>query len=606
VGAAHPSRRWAGLGWAGLGCTAKSGESSGEVNQAVVQDFVISVRAPKGVAATKPVILATTSLSLTPQSSVALPPSAPAPVVALGAAAQSVVGPDAKVGELWSRGPVDLRDRVTVQGKLHAAVVTLGNQVTVSGGFDRAPVFDPLNEVSWKVQWPTGAGPLVSLQPGATSAISPGLFGSVHVASGARLTLSSGTYYLSELVLEPQSVIELNQAAGPVTVYSAQRLIYRGTTVVTGGGTPDWLVGVLGQEDTVIEAAFTGALLVPNARLTLRGPGSPTLFTGFFFGKSVEVSPLVTVRYQAPNVILGAAGLGVGQCAALVAPRSDLTGQDQEIAFQRDIARYCSMVGATPTQIDIAARTNVDYAALAFSLAAEAITPARYLAVVRDRVRKERAAEDNATQADLISKTPDGDRDLVPDSQDACPDTPPLTATFDNGCTDPSVPDAPSASDVSRVLAHGGIAIDPRCSGAHPLPDAVAGAFYYPRKPERGTYILAGRVLNQPPACPIWYAFDIEATSPSGVVQVYPVVFAQQESATSLVGLGKPVPRGFIQFNPLPGDPGTRGVLGSAGGKGSVRFRVRTMNGGGMHSGWSEWKTTTQADCFALGFKCGQ
>jgi hypothetical protein len=100
--------------------------------------------------------------------------------------------------------------------------------------------------------------------------------------------------------------------------------------------------------------------------------------------------------------------------------------------------------------------------------------------------------------------------------------------------------------------------------------------------------------------------FDIEITPPTGDVVRYQTAFNAIEELTSLVSLGRPVPLGFIQFNPRPTDLGTRGLLAKVGGTGRVRFRIKTMNGGGMHSDWSAWKRTTRADCTALGFECAK
>ena len=143
------------------------------------------------------------------------------------------------------------------------------------------------------------------------------------------------------------------------------------------------------------------------------------------------------------------------------------------------------------------------------------------------------------------------------------------------------------------------------CSGAAVFPKPPAGAFYRPPQPEAGTFIFSGRVMNQPASCPVWYFFDIqELNAAGGLIQSYVVAFMDREESTALVGTSSTVPGGFIQFNPLPSDAGTRGLLGNAGGKANVRFRVRAMNGGGSRSDWSEWKETTNADCLALGFSC--
>lgn len=83
----------------------------------------------------------------------------------------------------------------------------------------------------------------------------------------------------------------------------------------------------------------------------------------------------------------------------------------------------------------------------------------------------------------------------------------------------------------------------------------------------------------------------------------YYVAFMDREETTALLGTPKPVPPGVIQFNASPTDAGSRGWLGQAGG-GRVRFRVRTMHGGGVYSPWSVWKLTSSADCAVLGFQC--
>jgi hypothetical protein len=89
------------------------------------------------------------------------------------------------------------------------------------------------------------------------------------------------------------------------------------------------------------------------------------------------------------------------------------------------------------------------------------------------------------------------------------------------------------------------------------------------------------------------------------VVQRYLTAFNATEEVTALIGTSTPVPTGYIQFNPKPGDPGTQGTLGNAGGT-YVRFRVAAMNGMGSLGSWSDWKFTTNDDCLALGFKCGE
>jgi hypothetical protein len=527
-----------------------------------------------------------------------------------GGAATSALGavgivsePDASLQDLWSAGPVILKDRTQVHGSVHAPSISLINGAAVNGTQDLAPKLAPANKLSWHVSYPAQTVGAVDVEPGLLQTIAPGRYDTVRVASRATLKLSSGSYYLSTLQLEPQAIVSLDQDKGPVIIYATQSVQLRGSFPPVVGTTPDVAVVYLGTSTVYLETPFSGTLIAPNANITLRSV-SPA-HEGFFFGNSLFVDPGAQVKYRPPLAILGAAaGTDLSTCASLVPPRSDLTGTAREVALQQDIARFCSMQGASLCSAQIAARTNVDEATIGLALSAEVITPAKFLAVIRDRIRKERAADEDPVLAQLMCNTPDQDGDLVPDSRDACPNTPPLTATFDNGCPDPSVPLAPSPQDVSTVFTHSGILLDPRCSGAFPLPDEVAGGFYYPSDRSRGDYIVAGRVVNQPVGCPVWYVFDIEVTPPTGPVVSYQAAFADTEEVTSLVGLGTPVPSGFIQFNPRPTELGTRGMLANVGGTGAVRFRVRSMNGGGMHSVWSNWKHTTNADCTALGFQC--
>lgn len=210
-----------------------------------------------------------------------------------------------------------------------------------------------------------------------------------------------------------------------------------------------------------------------------------------------------------------------------------------------------------------------------------------------------------ADRATRLCTATDSDGDWVPDTLDRCPDTPDLAATDDDGCPLTSLPPAPSADDVGRVFANMHLTINPKCQDA-PVPGRVpAGAFYWPAFRERGTYILSGTVQNQPPGCPVWYEFDIEEITGANAGLRYGIVFMDREANTNLVELGRPVPAGFIQFNPRPGDVGGRDRLATTGGVAGIRYRVRAVNGAGVRGAWSDFTISDKASCTALGFKCG-
>ncbi|MCW5812097.1 MAG: hypothetical protein KIT84_13820 [Labilithrix sp.] len=293
-------------------------------------------------------------------------------------------------------------------------------------------------------------------------------------------------------------------------------------------------------------------------------------------------------------------------CAAEVPVRTDLPEKERQLAYQIDIGSYCGAAGASTCTNRLIAQANVDYATAATQVVSGQMTPAMYLALSRDRTRKLRAAEKNAREAATLCSSRDEDGDWVPDSRDRCPSTPDLAPTDDVGCPLTAPPPGPSGEAVRRLLATYNIAVSPSCKGAY-VPERIpAGAFYYPSARDRGTYILAGAVRNQPAGCPVWYDFEIEEITGDFVGFRYNVAFLDSEAKTDLVDLGRPVPNGFVQFNPKPNDPVlSRARLGETGGRAGIRYRVRAVNGLGLRGIWSEWKTSDRSSCTALGFQCG-
>jgi hypothetical protein len=596
-------------GVAGLGCSSQRADRERPIraeDQAVTGPISLQIQTPNGVPSLAPVLLASSSMAIGAGARVAQPPSSAAPSLALGTAGVSTQ-PDAVLGEIWSRGPVDLRDRVQVRGRVHARVVTTGNGTVVTDGVDATPIADPLTTRTWTVQWPATPGPDAILEPDQSRTLAAGAFGTVRIASRARLALTAGTYYVQSLDVEPGAVVRLVQDTGPVVIYVADSVIYRGSFTTSNGAPPDLVLAAVAPTTVFVEAPFDGALLVPGGGIVLRQGAH----AGFFAARDITVDAHAEVRYRAPNALSSAIappGTSIQQCADLIQPDPGLSGPARDVAYQTAIARYCTLSGSGRTlcSASLAGRGNVEYALAALQLIHQSIDPAHYLAAVRDRSRKLQAARNDAAFAAVLCSGPDTDGDWIPDPLDRCPATPPLTATDDQGCPTGALPDAPSAVDVHTVLATINVPFRAACANASMPPRATAGAFYRPAQREKGVYILAARAAGQPPGCPVWYEFDIQETSPStgSAVLEYRVAFMDREASNDLVGLGQPVPALAIQFNPLPTDPGTRGQLGSAGGS-SVRFRVRAMNGAGQRSDWSDWRITTNDDCIALGFQCG-
>ncbi len=303
-------------------------------------------------------------------------------------------------------------------------------------------------------------------------------------------------------------------------------------------------------------------------------------------------------------------------CVEQIPPRTDLTGVALERWYQAEILRRCAARGDSACVQDLRGRVNLDYTSAALALASQSKTPAQYLALIRDRARKARAFETVAGRADALCAG-DTDGDFVPNGTDLCPSTPPLTPTNDSGCTDNTLPPAPSAEDVKNILDKMGFAFNAACSGTKILQQPSLGGFYWPSDTNRGVFVFSSRANDQVQNCPVWYVFDIEeivlSGSPRGfdILQRYQVTFKETEEATALMGTSSQVPSFAVQFQALPTDAGSRGRLGGTGlliklgGINGVRFRVKVLNGGGIQSAWSPWKITqTPGDCEVLGFDC--
>jgi hypothetical protein len=516
------------------------------------------------------------------------------------------VQPNATAGQIDSESPVTLLPNSHLLGGIRAPSTSVSPNAVVDGPIDSSTPLTPAQTWSFTVDFPAGDVGDVSVRPHDTATLGPGRYHNLTLSPHATLLLGSGSYYVDKLDLKPNSHTVLEQNAGATRLFVQQIASLAGDLGFPKGN-KGFVVAQVGASPVTVHLAFSGVLVAPNANLELADAGSA--HHGAFFAHSVKIGAKASVVYEPPNALVSLLfppGTDLQRCADLIRPREDLTGKDRDRPFQSDIAEFCTMVGADECATDLVARANVDFFMVAGALIGGTITPAQYLAVVRDRERKLRAARLDPSLAAALCAGPDSDGDWVPDASDNCPGTPELTQTDDHGCTDPNLPDAPSPDLVKQAFAASGLLFGGKCNGAMMLQRIPAGAYYRTDDPQLGSFILSGRVSNQPPGCPVWYFFDIEEYLPGTfqIVKRYQVAFKDTEEAAAFFGKALTVPPGFIQFHALPSDAGTRGLLGIAGPIRGLRFRVRAMNGAGMRSQWSAWKFTTNEECLALGFIC--
>jgi hypothetical protein len=265
---------------------------------------------------------------------------------------------------------------------------------------------------------------------------------------------------------------------------------------------------------------------------------------------------------------------------------STSTTRDEKL--QRDLA-FCASPGASYCEAMIVAQANGDRRAAVLRYLAGTFSTSQELAVNHDRTEKlDRAQRDPGLLAAICAG--DGDGDMVPDSTDACPDTPPLTATTDDGCTDPALPNGPDRRHVDAILAAMGVVHDERCNGAT-APATSGGRFLgsipvaivYCQVDSRGKKgLVLSAVTNQPPGCAHFYDLKVHVEKTDGT-SFDAFLTPRAETLTPLTGRSG---RAYAMLEFGPGDPGALGEWARA----DVAFvtaSVRGVNGSGLSSPWS-------------------
>lgn len=522
-----------------------------------------------------------------------------------------VLQPNALAGHVYSASSVILKPRSRLLGGIDALSVTIFSKAVVEGLVNEAPLPTPFQETEFSVEFPEAAQGNVMVSPHETRELLPERYGSVKVSPNATLQLMSGRYYIETLALQPQSRIELLQQTGPTYIFVKQAGIIGAALTFT----PDYRGFMLMQTAASpirVDTPFRGVLLAPGAELKLMSGDEP--HRGTFFARSILLDPKASVIYETPNPLVGVISppeQGLQECADSIRPRDDLSGEERERAYQADIARYCSMVGEDECMIDLITRMYADSFSAASRLAQRVFSPAEYLAITKDRARKQAAVEKNPHWCGKH----DSDGDYVPDDFDTCPGTPSLSPTDDRGCLDWTLPPAPTGEEFEEVLNSYYIMVHPACEGAGPL-YPLRPLFHKRSHPHGGPFwasLIHTRVANQPQGCPIWYQFDILRPTPSLPEDIrFSFFFQHSEEEEFLL---KPalmesqlIPAEAIQFIAYSTDDNSaRSALALT--PLYIRFywRVRALNGNGALSPWSEWWTgNTRQSCWSLGFDCSR
>jgi hypothetical protein len=273
-------------------------------------------------------VLAVTTGNLTLEQGVLLDDPSGHTTIGNAGSSQTQAGIDTVVGDRGGANP-NLQachgvprpaSQLTTVDVVSAARVSLEQGAEVTGGvlttslpseqsgakIDGAVTIQPgpfFTNLSWSVTFPATSAEL-EVDPGTTASLPPGAYDTVTVAQGATLMLTAGTYTFNSLSVDTGGTIQGNTASGPLVMYVQTSLHLYGS-IVPSGGPSTLLLGYAGTSSLILESAFSGTFVAPNAAVTLAslanaGPGQQALgHLGAFFASSLDVHQCVNVGHAA-------------------------------------------------------------------------------------------------------------------------------------------------------------------------------------------------------------------------------------------------------------------------------------------------------------------
>jgi hypothetical protein len=200
------------------------------------------------------------------------------------------VGNDGRSGAVLSVGPVRVLHRAIVSGSAtSASTVFKESDGTITGSINQnaTVVLPPLPALP---AFPPPTLGAFTVNSGTTQTRGPGSY-TTGTVNGGTLILTSGDYFFQNLILNAGSTIRVT----PTTRVFVQSSLFFNAPFRASSGTaiqPIFL-GFAGSNLSLL-AQFNGTLVAPNASVVF-GTGSGIVYTGSFFGRSLEVTPASTL-----------------------------------------------------------------------------------------------------------------------------------------------------------------------------------------------------------------------------------------------------------------------------------------------------------------------
>jgi hypothetical protein len=219
-------------------------------------------------------------------------------------------------GNITAGGNVTVGDRTRVQGDVTTAGVinrTASGGSVITGLAKEKAAYTPLTIATKTVATNTTN---VSIPPDTLNAtVNPGTYGTVTLGSRSKVTMSTGLYQMSQLIVEPDVTITFNMPTGPLDVRVASNLSFGDRVIIKLGATnaPGALAQFYSNQTTEVRVGIDIALLpvamaVPNGSIHVF---SRTNVIGSLQAKTVTMEPDTGVARVPADDWLGTGASGL-------------------------------------------------------------------------------------------------------------------------------------------------------------------------------------------------------------------------------------------------------------------------------------------------------
>ncbi|HEY4104954.1 MAG TPA: hypothetical protein VGM44_13745, partial [Polyangiaceae bacterium] len=228
---------------------------------------------------------------------------------------QAMLGASAKLGSLWSIGPVQLNSSSTAFGNVtSASSITLQAGARILGKSTQHAALAPPAEALFGVVFPPFTSGDLTVPNDSFVTGSPNRYGNVIVRARSTLTIPAGSYYFDSLLVEPQATLVADDSLGPVFVYVRSALTLRGTVRGLESTVPELLLADFGSGSIELSGPFQGTLIARDALLNF---SSQQVHSGAFYANHVTVGPdtKLTLAPFLKTRFTDAGGTPIGQCS---------------------------------------------------------------------------------------------------------------------------------------------------------------------------------------------------------------------------------------------------------------------------------------------------